>query len=109
MALRFMVKNRHHRDDTASRCSWLSPTSHTCVFIRGATAEPGQNHGGITAEPGRNHGGITAESRRNHGGITAESRRNHGGVTADIAIPLSYRCGLMAMPRRSLAAGLRGQ
>ena len=38
----------------------------------------------------------------------AESRLNHGGVTADMAIPLSYHCGLMAVPRRSLAAALRG-
>ena len=30
--------------------------------------------------------------------------RNHSGVTADMAIPLSYNCGLMAVPRRSLAA-----
>ena len=31
-------------------------------------------------------------------------RRNHSDVTADMAIPLSYNCGLMAVPRRSLAA-----
>ena len=31
-------------------------------------------------------------------------RRNHSGVSADMAIPLSYNCGLMAVPRRSLAA-----
>ena len=30
--------------------------------------------------------------------------RNHSGVTADMAIQLSYNCGLMAVPRRSLAA-----
>ena len=38
--------------------------------------------------------------------------RNHSVVTADMAIPLSYNCGLMAVPRRSLAvlaAALRGQ
>ena len=55
-------------------------TPWSVVFLRGATAEP-----------------------------RAESRRNHGGVTADMAIPLSYHCGLMAVPRRSLAAALRGQ
>ena len=27
-------------------------------------------------------------------------RQNHSGVTADMAIPLSYNCGLMAVPRR---------
>ncbi len=46
-------------------------------------------------------------SSRCYCGTRAESRRNHGGVTADMAIPLSYHCGLMAVPRRSLAAGLR--
>jgi len=48
-------------------------------------------------------------SSRCYCGTRAESRRNHGGVTADMAIPLSYHCGLMAVPRRSLAAALRGQ
>ena len=48
-------------------------------------------------------------SSRCYCGTRAESRRNHGDVTADMAIPLSYHCGLMAVPRRSLAAALRGQ
>ena len=45
---------------------------------------------------------------QNQGGITVIIiMLNHGGVIADMAIPLSYHCGLMAVPRRSLAAGLR--
>ena len=48
-------------------------------------------------------------SSRCYCGTRVESQRNHGGVTADMAIPLSYHCGLMAVPRQSLAAALRGQ
>ena len=44
---------------------------------------------------------------RNQGGTRAVSLRNNGGITADMAIPLCYHCGLVAVPRRSLAAGLR--
>ena len=46
-------------------------------------------------------------SSRCYSGTRAESRWNHGCVTADMAIPLSYHCGLTAVRRRSLAAGQR--
>ena len=33
--------------------------------------------------------------------------RHHSGFTSDMAIPLGYNCGVMVVPRRSLAAWLR--
>ena len=66
-----------------------------CVFLRGATAEPGRNHGGVTADMAiplsylRFDGGATAII----GGSTAGPVRCHCGAGGATAVLLGWRCG----------------
>ena len=75
------------------------PPSHR---RRGATAGFGQNKTAITevTPPVVFHSFPLSVTRVFFFAV----RWNHSGVTADMAIPLSYNCGLVAVPRRSLAA-----
>ena len=82
------------------------PPSHR---RRGATTGFGQNlhHLSDTASNVFPYPSHMCFSSRCYCGTRAESRRNHSGVIADMAIPSSYHCGFMTVPRRSLAAGQR--
>ena len=68
--LRVLVKTAITAETSPVVFHSFSPTRHTCVFLRGATAEPGRNHGGTTT--------VSLRTRRSHWVATAVWWRSHG-------------------------------